>query len=105
MNRCSTATPTDKRQEPGDIPRSGSSLGMRILVGSSLQFNLEGAVGRFVAMGHVAASAVGLSRVHCRGGIVELALGNKHIDLGQPVCAVEREIQRPVFFSCARVVD
>ena len=50
-------------------------------------------------MGHVAASAVGLSRFHCRGGIVELALGNKHIDLGQPVCAVERESHAIVYVA------
>src|ERR1700720_4452075 len=65
--------------------------GMTILIGWSLQFNLEGAIRGFVAMGHVAASAVGLSRFHCGGGIVELALRDKHIDLGQAVGTVERE--------------
>src|ERR1700730_14797132 len=70
---------------------------MTILIGWSLQFNLEGAVGGFVAMGHVAASAVGLSRFHCGGGIVELALRDKHIDLGQAVGTVERESHALVY--------
>src|ERR1700730_10362286 len=70
---------------------------MTILIGWSLQFNLEGAVGGFVAMGHVAASAVGLSRFHCGGGIIELALRNKHIDLGQAVGSVERESHAIVY--------
>ncbi len=50
----STLRPRRKRRE---IPRSRCSLGMTILVGWSLQFDLEGAVGGFIAVGHVAIPA------------------------------------------------
>src|SRR5437899_12814071 len=84
----STLRPRSKRRE---IPRSGSPLGMSILVGCSLHFDPEGAVGGFIAVGHVAIPAAGLSRLERCSRFIELALRDQHIDLGKAVGRVESE--------------
>src|SRR5579872_7305904 len=48
-------------------------------------------------MGHVAAGAVALSRLQSGGGIIELTLRDKRIDLGKAVGTVERE-SHPVVY-------
>src|SRR5207302_7240975 len=76
---------------PREILHARCSLGMNILIGCSLYFDLEGSVGGFVAVGHVAVGATALSRLQRRGGIVELTLRDQHVDLGDPVGSVKSE--------------
>src|ERR1700719_23887 len=62
-----------------------------MLAASSPYLDLEGAVGGFVAVGHVAAGAIALGGLQSGGGIIEFTLGDKYIDLGQAVGTVEGE--------------
>src|SRR5437016_6520173 len=64
---------------------------MNILIGCSLYFDLEGSVGGFVAVGHVAVGATALSRLQRRGGIIELTLRDQHVDMGEAVGSVKSE--------------
>src|SRR5438067_1471262 len=64
---------------------------MTILVGWSLHFDLKRAVGSFLAVRHVATTAGGLGGLQGGGGLIELTLIYKHIDLSEPVSTVEGE--------------